>query len=175
MINLIFLFIMVLNAADIHLDRIDLRILAELQQDGRLSNVALSRRISLSPTPCLERVKRLEKTGYIKGYHADLNADKLGAGLLVFVQVSLDRTTPDIFSRFRSALAHLDPVQECHMVAGGFDYLLKLRFSNMTSYREFLGKDLASLPGIMQTHTYFVMEEVKHTAAIPLPSVPGEK
>ena len=84
------------------------------------------------------------------------------------MQVSLDKTTPDIFSRFRSALAHLDEVQECHMVAGGFDYLLKLRFGDMTSYREFLGKDLATLPGIMQTHTYFVMEEVKHTAAIPL-------
>lgn len=150
------------------LDRIDLQILAELQRNGRLSNVALSKQVNLSPTPCLERVKRLEKRGYIKGYHAELNAGKLDVGLLVFVQVSLDKTTPDIFSRFRSALAHLDEVQECHMVAGGFDYLLKLRFGDMTSYREFLGKDLATLPGIMQTHTYFVMEEVKHTAAIPL-------
>ncbi|MCP4008870.1 MAG: winged helix-turn-helix transcriptional regulator [Proteobacteria bacterium] len=162
---------MVINAAISDLDRIDLRILSELQQDGRLSNVALSKRINLSPTPCLERVKRLEKKGYIKGYHAELNADKLGVGLLVFVQVSLDKTTPDIFSRFRSALAHLDQVQECHMVAGGFDYLLKLRFGNMTSYREFLGKELAVLPGIMQTHTYFVMEEVKHSSALPVPTL----
>lgn len=159
---------MVNNTDFIDLDRIDLRILTELQHNGRLSNVALSKRVNLSPTPCLERVKRLENKGYIKGYHAELNADKLGAGLLVFVQVSLDKTTPDVFSRFRSALTHLDEVQECHMVAGGFDYLLKLRFGDMTSYREFLGKDLATLPGIMQTHTYFVMEEVKHTAAIPL-------
>ncbi len=161
---------MVFNSTNIDLDRIDLNILAELQYNGRLSNVALSKRINLSPTPCLERVKRLEKKGYIKGYHAELNADKLGAGLLVFVQVSLDKTTPDIFSRFRAALTHLDPVQECHMVAGGFDYLLKLRFGDMSSYREFLGKELASLPGILQTHTYFVMEEVKNTPAIPLPS-----
>ncbi len=159
---------MVNNTDFIDLDRIDLRILTELQHNGRLSNVALSKRVNLSPTPCLERVKRLENKGYIKGYHAELNADKLGAGLLVFVQVSLDKTTPDVFSRFRSALTHLDEVQECHMVAGGFDYLLKLRFGDMTSYREFLGKDLATLPGIMQTHTYFVMEEVKHTTAIPL-------
>ncbi len=159
---------MVLNTSDTPLDRIDLRILTELQRDGRLSNVALSKRINLSPTPCLERVKRLEKKDYIKGYHAELNASKLGAGLLVFVQVSLDKTTADVFSRFRSALTHLDPVQECHMVAGGFDYLIKLRFSNMAAYREFLGNDLASLPGVMQTHTYFVMEEIKHTAAIAL-------
>jgi len=164
---------MVENTRNTLLDRIDLRILAELQQDGRLSNVALSKRINLSPTPCLERVKRLEKNGYITGYHAELNADKLGAGLLVFVQVSLDKTTPDIFSRFRSALTHLEQVMECHMVAGGFDYLLKLRFSDMASYREFLGKNLANLPGIMQTHTYFVMEEVKHTAAIPI--IQGKK
>jgi Lrp/AsnC family leucine-responsive transcriptional regulator len=159
---------MVKMTTNLALDRIDLRILVELQHNGRLSNVALSKRVNLSPTPCLERVKRLENKGYIKGYHAELNADKLGAGLLVFVQVSLDKTTPDVFSRFRSALTLLDGVQECHMVAGGFDYLLKLRFGDMTSYREFLGKDLATLPGIMQTHTYFVMEEVKHTAAIPL-------
>ncbi len=159
---------MVKITTNLDLDRIDLRILSELQHNGRLSNVALSKRVNLSPTPCLERVKRLENKGYIKGYHAELNAGKLGAGLLVFVQISLDKTTPDVFSRFRSALTHLDEVQECHMVAGGFDYLLKLRFGDMTSYREFLGKDLATLPGIMQTHTYFVMEEVKHTAAIPL-------
>jgi len=166
---------MVNNTANTLLDRIDLRILSELQQDGRLSNVALSKRVNLSPTPCLERVKRLEQKGYISGYHAELNADKLGAGLLVFVQVSLDKTTPDIFSRFRSALAHLEQVLECHMVAGGFDYLLKLRFGNMAAYREFLGNDLASLPGIMQTHTYIVMEEVKHTSAIPLPPYSGKK
>ena len=161
---------MVKNTTEKAPDKIDLRILAELQHDGRLSNVELSKRVNLSPTPCLERVRRLEQNGYIKGYHAELNAAKLGAGLLVFVQVSLDRTTPDIFSRFSSALEHLDQVQECHMVAGGFDYLLKLRFGDMASYRDFLGNDLATLPGVMQTHTYFVMEEVKQTPAIPLPA-----
>jgi Lrp/AsnC family leucine-responsive transcriptional regulator len=85
---------MVKMTTNLALDRIDLRILLELQHNGRLSNVALSKRVNLSPTPCLERVKRLENKGYIKGYHAELNADKLGAGLLVFVQVSLDKTTP---------------------------------------------------------------------------------
>lgn len=160
---------MAIYAANMSIDRIDLEILSQLQHHGKLSNVALSKRVHLSPTPCLERVKRLEKKGYIKGYHAELCADKLQAGLLVFVQVSLDRTTPDIFARFASALKHLDAVQECHMVAGGFDYLLKLRFSNMNAYRTFLGDELTALPGIMQTNTYFVMEEVKNSAAIPLP------
>lgn len=155
------------------IDKIDLRILSELQRDGRLSNVALSRRVNLSPTPCLERVKRLQQSGYIKGYHAELDADKLNAGLLVFVQVSLDKTTADIFSRFRSALSHHDEVMECHMVAGGFDYLLKLRFADIRCYREFLGRELAALPGVMQTHTYIVMEEVKMSTAIPLPPAAG--
>jgi len=157
-------------AMQAEIDKIDLRILHELQDNGRLSNVALSKRINLSPTPCLERVKRLQNSGYIKGYHAELDADKLDAGLLVFVQVSLDKTTPDIFSLFRSALSHHDEVMECHMVAGGFDYLLKLRFANMRRYREFLGRELTAVPGIMQTHTYIVMEEVKMSTAIPLPS-----
>lgn len=160
---------MVDHANNIALDRIDLNILSQLQRDGRLSNVALSKRINLSPTPCLERVKRLEQKGYIKGYYADLDASKLDAGLLVFVQVSLDKTTLDVFQTFAAALRHLDSVLECHMVAGGFDYLLKLRFSDMHAYRQFLGNELAALPGIMQTHTYFVMEEVKNSAAIPLP------
>lgn len=157
---------MIVNNSD--LDRMDLNILSALQKQGRISNVALSALINLSPTPCLERVKRLEKNGYIKGYHAQLDAGKLGAGLLVFVEVSLNKTTPDIFDRFSRALSSLDPVLECHMVAGGFDYLLKLRFSDMAAYRDFLGKELAALPGILQTHTYFVMEEVKNTTAIPL-------
>jgi len=159
------------NNSNLHaIDKIDIRILNTLQAQGRISNVELSKRVNLSPTPCLERVKRLQNSGYIKGYHAELDADKLNAGLLVFVQVSLDKTTPDIFSRFRSALIQHQQVMECHMVAGGFDYLLKLRFADMRSYREFLGKELTALPGIMQTHTYIVMEEVKSTASIPLPT-----
>ena len=158
------------NSNNYALDKIDIRILKALQAQGRISNVELSKCVNLSATPCLERVKRLQKNGYIKGYHAELNADKLNAGLLVFVQVSLDKTTPDIFSLFRSALIQHEQVMECHMVAGGFDYLLKLRFSDMRSYRDFLGNELTALPGIMQTHTYIVMEEVKSTASIPLPA-----
>jgi Lrp/AsnC family leucine-responsive transcriptional regulator len=149
------------------LDRIDRRLLALLQADGRLSVAELARRVHLSPTPCFERVRRLEREGYIRGYAADLDPAKLGAALIAFVEVQLDRTTPDVFNRFRDGVIGLEPVQECHMVAGGFDYLLKVRTADMAAYRRFL-EQLAALAGIEQTHTYVVMEEVKSTRAVPI-------
>jgi Lrp/AsnC family leucine-responsive transcriptional regulator len=149
------------------LDRTDRQILALLQKDGRLAVAELARQVHLSSTPCLERVRRLERAGYIRGYAADLDPGLLGAGLIAFVEVQLDRTTPDVFNRFRDGMVGLTPVQECHMVAGGFDYLLKVRTADMGAYRRFL-EDLAGIPGIEQTHTYVVMEEVKSTRAIPI-------
>jgi len=151
------------------LDRIDRRILAILQADGRISNKALAERVHLSATPCLERVRRLEREGFITGYVAVLDAQKLEAGLIAFIEVSLDRTTADVFDRFRAAIAPIPQVLECHMVAGGFDYLLKVRVADMARYRRFLGETLADLPGVLQTHTYVVMEEIKSTHAIPVP------
>jgi Lrp/AsnC family transcriptional regulator, leucine-responsive regulatory protein len=151
------------------LDRVDRRLLARLQQDGRTPVSQLAREVNLTVTPTLERVRRLEAGGYIEGYFARLNPGKLGLGLLAYVEVSLDRTTPDAFDRFKQvALAH-DEVMECHMVAGGFDYLLKIRVTDMESYRRFLGDRLASVRGVQQTHTYFVMEEVKSTQKIAVP------
>ena len=151
------------------LDRIDLKLLARLQQDGRTAVSQLAREVNLTVTPTLERVRRLEAGGYIEGYFARLNPGKLGLGLLAYVEVSLDRTTPDAFERFKqAALAH-DEVMECHMVAGGFDYLLKIRVTDMESYRRFLGDRLASVRGVQQTHTYFVMEEVKSTQKLMVP------
>jgi Lrp/AsnC family transcriptional regulator, leucine-responsive regulatory protein len=156
-------------AADRDLDRIDRRLLARLQLDGRTSVSQLAREVNLTVTPTLERVRRLEAGGYIEGYFARLNPGKLGLGLLAYVEVSLDRTTPDAFDRFKQvALAH-DEVMECHMVAGGFDYLLKIRVTDMESYRRFLGDRLAAVRGVQQTHTYFVMEEVKSTQKIAVP------
>ena len=149
------------------LDRIDRRLLALLQGDGRLAIAELARRVHLSATPCLERVRRLEREGYIRGYTADLDPALLGAGLIAFVEVQLDRTTPDVFNRFRDGVIGLTPVQECHMVAGGFDYLLKVRTADMAAYRRFL-EQLAALAGVEQTHTYVVMEEVKSTRAVPV-------
>jgi len=150
------------------LDRIDLKILKELQSDGRLSNVELARRVGLSPTPCLERVRRLERENFILGYHAALNPAQLNAALIAFIEVSLDRTTTRALERFSEAIERMDEVMECHMVAGGFDYLIKIRLSDMSAYRQFLGEKLAAINGVSQTHTYVVMEEVKSTAALPL-------
>ena len=151
------------------LDRIDLNILRILQQDGRISNVELARQVNLSATPCLERVRRLEREGYIRHYVALLEPERLGRGLQSFIEVRLDRTTPDVFQIFADAVARLDEIQECHMVAGGFDYLIKVRVADMAAYRAFLGDKLSSIPGVAQTHTYMVMEEVKSTHAIPVP------
>ena len=151
------------------LDRVDRRLLERLQQDGRTAVSQLAREVNLTVTPTLERVRRLEANGYIEGYFARLSPGKLGLGLLAYVEVSLDRTTPDAFDRFKQvALAH-DEVMECHMVAGGFDYLLKIRVTDMESYRRFLGDRLASVRGVQQTHTYFVMEEVKSTQKVAVP------
>jgi Lrp/AsnC family leucine-responsive transcriptional regulator len=151
------------------LDRIDRKLLSLLQQDGRTSISQLAREVNLSVTPTLERVRRLEAAGLIEGYFARLSPRKLGLGLLAYVEVLLDRTTPDAFDRFKSAMQAYEEVMECHMVAGGFDYLLKVRVKDMESYRSFLGDRVASLRGVQQTHTYFVMEEVKSTHAIVVP------
>ena len=150
------------------LDRIDLRILAALQADGRISNLKLAETVALSPTAVLARVQRLTRGGFIVGYHADLNAAKLGRGLVVFVEVLLDRTTPNVFDEFKAAVQVHDEVMECHMVAGGFDYLLKTRMADMAAYRAFAGQVLWQLPGVRETRTYAVMEEVKSGTALPL-------
>jgi Lrp/AsnC family transcriptional regulator, leucine-responsive regulatory protein len=151
------------------LDRIDRRLLMLLQQDGRAPVSQLAREVHLTVTPTLERVRRLEASGYIEGYCARLNPARLGLGLLAYVEVSLDRTTPDAFEHFKQAMLAHDEVMECHMVAGGFDYLLKVRVSDMESYRRFLGDRIAAARGVQQTHTYFVMEEVKSTYRIVVP------
>jgi Lrp/AsnC family leucine-responsive transcriptional regulator len=150
------------------IDRIDLRILDCMQKNGRISNLKLAEAVALSPTAVLARVQRLTKEGYILGYEARLNPLKLGAGMLVFVEVLLDRTNHNVFEQFKAAVQVRDEIMECHMVAGGFDYLLKTRTANMNSYREFAGSVLWQLPGVRETRTYAVMEEVKNSSAIPL-------
>lgn len=151
------------------LDRIDRKLLARLQENGRVPISRLAREVHLTVTPTLERVRRLEKSGYIEGYVARLSPRRLGLGLLAYVEVQLDRTTPDAFERFRSAMLAQDEVMDCHMVAGGFDYLLKVRVRDMERYRSFL-ENVGTVRGVQQTHTYFVMEEVKSTHALPVPA-----
>lgn len=157
-----------MNSDSQPIDRTDRRILAVLQKDGRISNLKLAETVVLSPTAVLARVQRLTREGYILGYEARLNALKLGSGMMVFVEVLLDRTSPNVFEQFKAAVQVYGEILECHMVAGGFDYLLKTRSADMNSYRDFAGRVLWQLPGVRETRTYAVMEEVKNTTALPL-------
>lgn len=150
------------------IDQLDRKILRSLQDDGRLSNIELADKINLSATATAERVKRLVREGYVEGFSARLSAEKLGRGLLVFVEVKLDRTTPDVFEAFATAVKRSDDVMECHMVAGGFDYLVKARVGGMDAYRAFLSDVILPLPGVRETHTYAVMEEVKNLSHLPV-------
>ena len=154
-------------AEDKHdLDKIDLRILRVLQADGRISNLKLADEVHLSATAVLERVKRLTRDGYILGYEARLNPVLLGAGLMVFVEILLDRTVHDVMDTFRAAVQVRPEILECHLVAGGFDYLLKTRVADMAAYRMFIGSVIWTLPGVRETRTYVVMEEVKSSTQI---------
>ena len=150
------------------LDRTDRHILECLQGDGRISNVALAKKVNLTTTPCLERVRRLERDGYIKGYTAQLRPELLDAGLLVFVEINLLRTSPDAFREFRRRATQLPELLECHLVSGNFDYLLKARVKDMHEYRTLLGEKILALPGVSDSRSYVVMEEVKETMSLPL-------
>jgi Lrp/AsnC family transcriptional regulator, leucine-responsive regulatory protein len=157
------------------LDAIDLKILEEVQKDGRISIVELARRVNLTKSPCAERLKRLEREGAIRGYGARLNPEMVGAAHLAFVQVQLKSTTADALADFNKAVMRAREIQACHMVAGGFDYLLKVRTPDIKGYRETLGAVISRLPHILQTHTYVVMEEVKDDAALPVPKAPRRR
>ena len=155
------------------IDATDRRILAELQKNGRITNVALAGKCHLSPAACLVRVRRLEEEGFIQGYRAVLDPARLGQAMVVFVEVKLDRTTSDAFKRFAAAVAGVPEIIECHMVAGGFDYLVKVRVEDMATYREVLTKVLVELPAVRETHTFAVIEEVKNDPTVHLPAARG--
>jgi Lrp/AsnC family leucine-responsive transcriptional regulator len=150
------------------MDEIDKRLLRLLQRDGRMTNVELARQANLSQAAAFERVKKLQRDGIIEGYTVRLNPAKLDRNLLIFVEITLDRTSRTIFEDFAAAVARIPDILECHMLAGGFDYLLKARVSDMAAYRVFLGETLVSLPGVRQTHTYTVMDEVKTGGDLPV-------
>ncbi|NKF23185.1 Lrp/AsnC ligand binding domain-containing protein [Solimonas marina] len=150
------------------IDAIDRRILRALQADGRMTNQELAQRCQLSPAACHERFRRLRERGYITGFTALLDPEKLERGLLIFVEILLDRTTGDLFEQFAATIRETPEVLECHMVAGGFDYLIKARVQDMNAYRVFLGNTLVNMPGVRETRTYAVLEEVKSTIALPI-------
>jgi Lrp/AsnC family leucine-responsive transcriptional regulator len=150
------------------LDNIDKSILEILQFEGRISVVDLAKRVGLSKTPCLTRLRRLEKTNYIEGYQARINPGKVNQGYLVYVQVKLENTTSRALKTFNEAVRVIPDIMSCHMLSGGYDYLLKVRTKDMVSYRDLLGDVIASLPGVLQISSFPVMEEVKDSAVIKI-------
>lgn len=145
------------------LDRVDRKILEELQKNGRISYVELGERVGLSTSPCLERVRRLEQDNYIVGYTAILNPDLLDAGLMVYVEIKLEYESRQIFEKFKHAALKIPFVLECHLLSGDFDYLMKIRVADMHEYRDLLGEILRELPGVRDTRTYMVMEVIKES------------
>lgn len=140
------------------LDRIDLKILSELQKSGRITNVDLADAVGLSPSPCLLRVKRLEKAGYISGYSADVNLSKLGDVLMIFTEVTLSDHRRDDFSRFEASIRGIDEIIECHLVSGGYDYLLKFITQGVNHYQEIIESLLERNIGIEKYFSYIVIK-----------------
>ncbi|VTU39419.1 Leucine-responsive regulatory protein [Variovorax sp. PBS-H4] len=150
------------------LDRIDRRILEILQRQGRIPMTELAQQIGLSTSPCTERVRRMEREGVITGYYARIDPQAVGKTLLVFVEITLSSKSADVFDKVRTELLHVPEVMECHLVSGGFDYLVKARLRAMSDYRRLLGDLLKKLPVTAESNSYVVMEEVKESLYLPL-------
>lgn len=146
-------------------DRIDWAILRVLSADGRITVTDLAQRVGLSKTPCLTRMRRLEKAGYIRGYRAIVDPAKLGLSHVAFVEVKLRDTGEAALKAFNDAVQALPEIEQCHMIAGGFDYLLKVRTTDITAYRHILGERISALPHVAQTATYVSMQAVKDQVA----------
>ncbi len=151
------------------LDKYDKRILETLQQQGRISNQELAETINLSPSPCLRRVKQLEEQGLIAGYAALLDAKKLGLSLVSFMQVSMDKHTPERFEYFEQQITKCSEVLECHLVTGqSADYLLKVIVRDMEHFQQFLLTKLTPIEGVSGVHSSFVLKSPVHTTALPV-------
>ncbi|HEX7852264.1 MAG TPA: Lrp/AsnC family transcriptional regulator [Sphingobium sp.] len=146
------------------LDRIDLKILAQLQHSGRMTNVELADAVGLSPSPCLTRVKRLEKADFITGYSAQINLNKLGEMLTVFTEVTLTEHRSGDFSRFETKIRKMDEIVECHLVSGGYDYLLKFVTRGVSHYQSIIEGMLEGDYGIEKYFSYVVIKSpfIKH-------------
>jgi Lrp/AsnC family transcriptional regulator, leucine-responsive regulatory protein len=145
-------------------DKFDLSILHELQQNGRITVTELANRVGLSKTPCQVRMRRLEETGHIKGYRAILNRKLLGGEHVAFVNVTLSDTKTPALVSFNEAVQTIPEIEECHMIASNFDYLLRVRTANIETYRTVLGEKISALPFLQQTSTFVVMESVMDCA-----------
>ena len=143
------------------LDKFDRAIISELQKNSRISVTSLATRVGLSKTPCKIRMDRLEKQGYILGFNILVDRAKLGESHVAFVQVTLSDTKTKALQAFNKAVRQLPEVEQCHMIAANFDYLLKVRTNNMEGYRKFLGETLSELPFVVNSSTFVVMENIK--------------
>ena len=154
------------DTSDAGIDRIDRKILQLLQRDGRMTNADLAAAVHVSPATCHRRTQRLFDHGYIRGVRAELAPEKLDRSTLVIVGVVLDRSTPESFRAFELAIRKLRFVLDCHLVAGDFDFFLKIRVRDISDFNKLHGDQLISLPGVRQTRTFFVMKEVVDNAPL---------
>lgn len=152
-----------------NLDEIDLRILAEIQADGRITNVELAKRVGISPPPCLRRVRALEESGYLVGYRALVNAKKLGLSLMALIHISMDQHTPERFANFESAIGDIPEVMECLLITGqDADYQLKVIVRDMDAYQELLLNRITRISGVTGVHSSFVLRRVLDKTALPV-------
>jgi Lrp/AsnC family leucine-responsive transcriptional regulator len=151
------------------LDALDLRILEELQRDGALSNVELARRVHLSPSPCLARVKALESSGVISRYVALVNAARLGLGLSVFISISLKAQSKEALAEFERRIQEHDEVMECYLMTGDSDYLIRVAVADIGALEKFILEQLTPIPGIEKIRSSFALKQVRYKTALPLP------
>ena len=152
----------------VKLDRIDRRILRDLQDDGRITNVELARRAGISAPPCLRRVRALEDSGYIRGYHADVDAESLGFGVMVFAQVGLTSQAESDLVSFETLVASWPEVRECHMLAGETDFLLKIVAPDWDSYNRFLTSQLTAAPNVSHVKSALAIRISKQCYGVPI-------
>ena len=153
------------------LDKVDLRILDELQRDGALSNVELARRVHLSASPCLARVKALEAAGVIDRYVAIANAAALGLGLTVFISISLRSQNKEALAEFERRIVEHDEVMECYLMTGDSDYLIRVAVAGMGALEKFILEQLTSIAGIEKIRSSFALKQVRYKTALPLPGL----
>ena len=152
-----------------NLDNTDLRILDQLQRDGSLSNVELAKRVHLSPSPCLARVKALEASGVIDRYVALANAAALGLGLNVFISISLKEQSKAALAEFEQRIAEHDEVMECYLMTGDSDYLIRVAVADIEALEKFIQEQLSPIPGIEKIRSSFALKQVRYKTALPLP------
>ena len=155
------------------LDAVDLRILHELQQDGSLSNVELARRVHLSPSPCLARVKTLESRGVIQRYVALASATALGLGLNVFISISLKTQSKQSLAEFEARIAEHDEVMECYLMTGDSDYLIRVAVADIAALEKFILEQLTPISGLEKIRSSFALKQVRYKTALPLPAQPA--